>query len=171
MNACKACGAELPPHTETVEFKSSTGKLQYHTHDMAKWQANLHGKVAPEQIVSWSQSERGSKKGLVFGYTYDTGRVGYEGKGEFCSTLCALKRRLDETPSPIDLSEADTIDGPRLRRIRKKIGLTVAAFAIALGYQGTRESREVIINRLERGKRTITPQVARVALLLERAGK
>lgn len=166
MTACKQCGGALPPHTATVEFRDKAGRLQYHTHDMAKWQANLHGKVAPEQIVSWSQSERGSKRGLVFGYTYDTGQLGYAGEGKFCSIACAAKAQAE--PPPVDLAAADAIDGARLRSIRKKLGLKVSAFAIALGYQGTPQSREVIINRLERGKRRITPSVARVALMLER---
>ena len=169
---CKECRKRLPLHTESVEFRDAAGKLQYHTHDMAKWMANLQGKVAPEQITAWSQSERGSKRGLVFGYTYETGKLGYAGGGEFCSIACAAtalaRKAEDERSQPPDLSGADTMTGPRLALIRKNLRLRTHAFAIALGYKGTARTNEVTIRRLECGMRPVPPDKARVALLLER---
>jgi hypothetical protein len=174
MTACRQCGAGLPPHTERVEFRDDKGKLQYHTHDMAKWLANLRYGVTPEQIDSWSQSERGSKRGLVFGFSWRPGTFGHDGKGEYCSIRCAAeaampaatrKRKRDPVRT---LRGADLIDGPRLRAIRKKLKLTSASFALALGYGGTQAAREVMMVRFETGKRPIPPAVARVALLLEK---
>lgn len=169
---CKECRKRLPPHTETSEFRDEAGRLQYHTHDMAKWMANLQGKVAPEQIVSWLQSERGSKRGLVFGYSYETGKLGYAGGGEYCSIACAAtaaaRKAEDAKAQPPDLSSADAMTGPRLALIRKNLRLRPHAFAIALGYKGSERSNEVVIRRLECGMRPIPPAKARVALLLER---
>jgi transcriptional regulator with XRE-family HTH domain len=58
-----------------------------------------------------------------------------------------------------------------LRSAREQIGLSQADFAIALGYRNhDRQGLRQQVNDMEAGRKTITPQVARLAEMLRRHG-
>ncbi|HXF46873.1 MAG TPA: hypothetical protein VNK91_12225 [Burkholderiaceae bacterium] len=60
--------------------------------------------------------------------------------------------------------------GPELRAIRQRLGLTLYAFGLALGYRGSRNAVQVTVARLESGRARITPQVERLATMYARRG-
>lgn len=183
MDRCKHCKGPLGRHVETVQFKDpKTGRLLYHPHNFAKWQANVNGHL--DSVVEWTQSARGSKEGLVTGYRYDSGKLGYLGEAVFCSMTCAAEAAAaggraatagDASHARAinvnDLHAASKIDGAELRRIRQRLGLSQTAFAVALGYAGSHAVRHSIMNRLETGKRSVPDRVQlRAAILAKGMG-
>jgi hypothetical protein len=60
--------------------------------------------------------------------------------------------------------------GPEFYAIRQRLDMTADAFGRALGYAGNRNSLQARISDMEAGRRTITPQVARLALMYGRHG-
>ena len=60
--------------------------------------------------------------------------------------------------------------GPEFSAIRRRLGLTADAFGRALGFGGNRNSLQSRISDMEAGRRTITPTVARLAQMYDRAG-
>ena len=51
--------------------------------------------------------------------------------------------------------------------IRERLGLSAYAFARALGYEGNRNTLQVIVARFESGNREIPTGIARLAMLLD----
>lgn len=60
--------------------------------------------------------------------------------------------------------------GTEFRSIRKHLGLSLDEFALELGYSGTADGNRHTIKRLETGKRSISPQTARLAWMLKQFG-
>jgi hypothetical protein len=185
---CQVCGAELPPHTRSQSFLDpKTGRLEYHTEAMARWFANKDGRL--EEIEQWQVSDRGSKKGLVTGYTYRTGHWGHKGAGLHCSAMCAARAaKKDEggaraalpsggskapdigAPQPTGKVFSSDMTGRRFQQIREGCGATATAFAKALGYVGSAKALYVIVQRFETERRKVPPTVARLAYMFERHG-
>ena len=58
-----------------------------------------------------------------------------------------------------------------LRSIRERLGLYQADFALALGYRNhTRQGLRQQVNDMEGGRKSITPQVARLVVMFGRFG-
>jgi transcriptional regulator with XRE-family HTH domain len=61
--------------------------------------------------------------------------------------------------------------GLDLRTARETLGLTQADFALALGYRNhDRQGLRQQVNDMEHGRKSITPQTARLAEMLRRFG-
>lgn len=61
--------------------------------------------------------------------------------------------------------------GPDLRTARETLGLSQADFAIALGYRNhDRQGLRQQVYDMEAGRKSITPQTARLAEMLRRFG-
>lgn len=60
--------------------------------------------------------------------------------------------------------------GPQFAAIRKRLGFTAEAFGRALGFGGNRNSLQGRISDMEASRRTITPTLARLAVMFDRFG-
>lgn len=60
--------------------------------------------------------------------------------------------------------------GQELQALRKRLGLSTADMARALGYEGQDSSLGAMMRRFESGGRPMPPTVARLATMFERYG-
>ena len=63
-----------------------------------------------------------------------------------------------------------TMLGSDLKRLRKALGLSVDAFAIELGYEGSKKNNCTTIRRFEAGKRGIPLTLAKLAWMIDQHG-
>lgn len=175
----------LPPETRQQLFTDAKGKQEYHTLEMAKWLAGKDGRLEPD-VVEWHMSARGSKRGLVVGYEFLTGKWGHEGEERFCGLRCAMVAGAEAPTTTTTGAGGMTagapqiaaprrsrktfpaeITGRRLQQARKALKLKAAEFATAVGYGGAKASRETVIHRLECGMRPVPSTVGMLALMFE----
>lgn len=192
---CQRCRINLPRETRQQLFRDERGGLEYHPLDMAQFIAGAKFKVLAEDIVEFHASARGSKRGLVTGFSYVTQAWGHDGEGKFCGLGCATDaaikaarrgagglgipagRQAAEVAAAQTVAEPGAagkpplVTGEVLRQIRKGLGLPQHEFATLLGFGGTLKARMILISRYERGRRRIAPAVQRLAWAYRQQGR
>lgn len=67
-------------------------------------------------------------------------------------------------------SGRETMSGAQFKDIRKRLGMSLDAFAIELGYEGNPSGNKKTILRFESGRRPIPLPVAKLAFMLDTRG-